>query len=93
MSKKSNVRSQFSKNLEWLRRTRIKACREAKDRKGVSQWTQEAVGKKIKVSRAVYHTYESGKNEPSIETMVRISNLWGIPIDNLVKVNLKTASK
>ena len=93
MSKDSTVKSVFSKNLGFLRKSRMKACRQAKDLKGASAWTQESIGKKIGVSRAVYHTYETGKNEPSLDTLKNISKFYSISIDDLLTVNLKSQQK
>lgn len=75
MSKKE--KSQFAKNLEYLRKNAKK--------------TQAFMGSVIEKSREVYHTYESGRNEPSIKNLVRFASHWKVSVDDLLKKDLSKA--
>lgn len=46
--------------------------------------TREQVAKLIGVSRPMVHNYESGKKPPSRETLIRISEVFNVPLDVLV---------
>lgn len=47
--------------------------------------TQEELGEKLYLSRTSISNYEIGKNEPNIETIIAISDLFKISIDELLK--------
>lgn len=47
--------------------------------------TQEELGEKLYLSRTSISSYEIGKNEPNIETIIAISDLFKISIDELLK--------
>ena len=46
--------------------------------------TQEDIAKKINKSAVAYGYYESGRNEPDIQTLIRLANFYNITIDYLV---------
>lgn len=46
--------------------------------------TQEQVAEKLKMSRPAYTYYETGKNQPSIETLKALADLYQTSIDYLV---------
>lgn len=46
--------------------------------------TQSEVAKIINVAQRTYAHYEKGQNEPSIETLIRLADLYKVPIDVLV---------
>lgn len=68
----------FGKNLTWLRETKNLKQAEMPDFTGVS--------------RATWSDYERGKTEPDFNTLLRISEFFGVQTDELLKVNLKENS-
>jgi|SRR5690625_1071316 len=51
-------------------------------------YKQEEVAKKLNVTPSAYGYYEQGRNEPSLETLLKISNLFQVSIDYLLgKIN------
>lgn len=55
-------------------------------RKG-KKLSQKEVAGELKIPATTYNTYESGRTEPPIEILVRLSHLYGIPIDVIVQRN------
>jgi transcriptional regulator with XRE-family HTH domain len=53
--------------------------------KGLSQ---EYLSEEILISRSQLMSYESGRTEPSVETLIKISDYFKLPIDILVRNNL-----
>ena len=49
--------------------------------------TQVELAKKLNLSRSAISNYEQGKMQPSIETLIKISDIFEISIDNLIKSN------
>lgn len=47
--------------------------------------TQDELGEKLYLSRTSISYYEIGKNEPNIETIIAISDLFNITTDELLK--------
>ena len=47
--------------------------------------TQDELGEKLCLSRTSISNYEIGKNEPNIETIIAISDLFNITTDELLK--------
>jgi transcriptional regulator with XRE-family HTH domain len=47
--------------------------------------TQDELGEKLYLSRTSISNYEIGKNEPNIETIIAISDLFNITTDELLK--------
>ena len=46
--------------------------------------TQKEVSEKIGVTQQSYNSYEKGRTAPTIEILVRLSYLYGVPIDIIV---------
>ncbi len=51
--------------------------------------SQEYFGEELSWSRSMVKSYEYGKSEPSIEKLIELSKYTGIPIDTLIKVDLR----
>ena len=47
--------------------------------------SQKEVAAYLKIPATTYNTYESGRTEPPIEILVRLSHLYGMPIDFIVQ--------
>lgn len=47
--------------------------------------TQDELGEKLYLSRTSISYYEQGKFEPNIQTLIEMSKLFNIPIDELLK--------
>ncbi len=54
--------------------------------------SQEYLSEEILISRSQLMSYESGRTEPSVETLIKISDYFQLPIDILIRNNL-TLSK
>lgn len=46
--------------------------------------TQTALAKEINISQRAYAHYEKGDREPNIDTLIRLADKYGVPIDILV---------
>lgn len=46
--------------------------------------TQEQVAEKLNVTRQTVSSYESGRNRPDIDTLVRLSKVYGTDLDALI---------
>lgn len=47
--------------------------------------SQKEVAAHLNIPATTYNTYESGRTEPPIEILVRLSHLYGMPIDMIVQ--------
>lgn len=47
--------------------------------------TQDELGEKLYLSRTSISYYEQGKVEPNIQTLIEMSKLFNIPIDELLE--------
>lgn len=47
--------------------------------------SQKEVAGHLNIPATTYNTYESGRTEPPIEILVRLSHLYGMPIDIIVQ--------
>jgi transcriptional regulator with XRE-family HTH domain len=55
--------------------------------------SQEDIAEKLHVSRQAVSKWERGINEPDIETIVRLSDLYGVTIDQLLRADLSVVRK
>ena len=53
--------------------------------RNVHGYSQEQVAEKIEISRQAYAKWESGATIPDIEKCKRLSDLYGVTIDSLIK--------
>lgn len=65
----------FTSNLKLLR-----------NRKG---YTQEAMAKKLNIKRAVIGSYEEGRAEPKLDTLLNLARLFDVGIEELVQIDLE----
>ncbi|MCR5022538.1 helix-turn-helix transcriptional regulator [Ruminococcus sp.] len=49
-----------------------------------NKFTQKEVAEKVNITQRAYAFYETGDREPSIDTLIKIANLYNVPIDILV---------
>lgn len=63
--------------------------RHLRNLKGISQ---EYLSEEITITRSQLMSYESGRTEPSIETLIKISDYFNLPIDVLIRNNLTLSS-
>lgn len=56
-------------------------------------WSQDLLAEKIYVSRQSVSKWETGKNYPSIEIIIDISDLFGITIDELLRSDEELKAK
>ena len=69
----------LSSNLKLLRKAR--------------QLSQEEVAGKLDLTRSSYSGYENGVAEPGIENLVKLSDFYKIPLEDILKKNLEELSK
>ena len=67
------VNRDLSINLRYLRTSR--------------RLTQSEMSADIDIDMKAYAKYEEGRSEPTIDTLIRISEYYGITVDELVKKN------
>jgi transcriptional regulator with XRE-family HTH domain len=65
-----------------------KIARNIKHLRLLKNWSQGQLADEVELSRARIGSYEEGRAEPSIEVMVRLSHIFHVRIDALVKSNL-----
>lgn len=68
--------------IEERKRITAHTLQELRKEKG---YQQKEVAGYIKIKPTTYNTYETGRTEPPIEVLVRLSYLYQIPIDTLVQ--------
>jgi transcriptional regulator with XRE-family HTH domain len=66
--------SKISKNIRHLR--------------SLKKWSQEQLAVKLSISRARIGSYEEERCDPPIDVLIRISNLFHIAVDALIKADL-----
>lgn len=55
----------------------------------LNKWSQEQLAEKLDISRARIGSYEEERCDPPIETLIKLSNLFHIAVDALVKCDLR----
>ena len=60
--------------------------------------TQSQMAEKLGISRATYQSYEKGRNQPNIETLIKMAEFFCVSVDTLIGhdaniVDLQTVSK
>ena len=66
--------SKISKNIKHLRL--------------LKKWSQEQLAEQLEIPRARIGSYEEERCDPPIDTVIKISNLFHIAVDALVKCDL-----
>jgi transcriptional regulator with XRE-family HTH domain len=67
----------ISKNIRHLRK--------------LKKLTQEEFSKELNITKSRIGSYEEGRSEPSIETLIELSNFLKLPVDMLIKNDLSYA--
>lgn len=57
--------------------------------RAIHDLTQEALAEKLQVTRQTIHAIEKGKYDPSLELAFKLSQLFGVPIEELFTYNIK----
>lgn len=65
-----------------------KIARNIKHLRTIQKWSQEQLAARLEIPRARIGSYEEGRCDPPIDTLVSMSNLFHIAIDALVKCDL-----
>ena len=55
------------------------------------EWTQEQLAQLLNVSRSTVSSWEVGRNYPDLETVIAISDLFGISLDSLLREDKQVA--
>lgn len=53
-------------------------------------YTQQKISDKLNISRQAYSNYETSKRTPDLDLLVRLSQIYGISLDDLVKHTFAT---
>lgn len=56
-------------------------------------WTQEDVAKMLNMARASYAQYETGKNMPTTENIIKLAEIYRLSTDYLLGVDFTTVMK
>lgn len=64
-----------------------------KEEREKRNWLQSDLAEKIHVSRQSVSKWETGKNYPSIEIIIHLSDLFGITIDELLRSDEELTQK
>ena len=59
--------------------------------RSLKKFSQERFAEELKWTRSMVGSYEEGRSEPSIDRLIELSNYFDIPIDILVKNDLRKA--
>lgn len=64
-----------------------------KEEREKRNWSQNDLAEKLHVSRQFVSKWETGKNYPSIEIIIHLSDLFGITIDELLRSDEELTQK
>lgn len=56
-----------------------------KKERAAQGWSQEELAEKLFVSRQSVSKWENGQNYPNIETIIKLSDLFGVTVDELLR--------
>lgn len=71
----------------------MEICEKLKIARAKAQLTQEQVAEKIMVSRQTISNWENGKSLPDIISVMNLSDLYGVTLDELLKGDQKMKEK
>lgn len=71
----------------------MEICKRLKEARKNTGMTQEQVAERIMVSRVTLSHWENGKSLPDIASLINLSNLYNISLDELVKGDSKMTDK
>ncbi len=55
-----------------------------KELRSRENWTQEEIANMLNISRNAYTLYETGKNKPTIDTLIKLADIYKTSIDYIV---------
>ena len=77
---------QISYNGEFtIEQRKIMTAQALQELRKSKKLSQKEVSAHLSIPATTYNTYESGRTEPPIEILVRLSHLYGMPIDLIVQ--------
>ena len=53
------------------------------------KWSQDELAKELNVSHQAVYKWESGRGYPDIQNLIRISDLFGVTVDDLIRNDKK----
>ncbi|WP_082197157.1 helix-turn-helix domain-containing protein [Bacillus sp. FJAT-27916] len=53
------------------------------------KWSQDELAKELNMSRQAVYKWESGRGYPDIQNLIRISDLFGVTVDDLIRNDKK----
>jgi len=71
--------SDLAKNLRRLRKEK--------------NWTQAKVGEKLNYGYSAIANYETGRNQPSVDDLLKLADVFGVTTDELLGVRPRTSDE
>ena len=71
----------------------MQICERLKEARKIAGMTQEEVAEKVLVSRVTISNWENGKTLPDIASLISLSELYNISLDELIKGDFKMTEK
>lgn len=50
-------------------------------------WNQQFIADQLNIDRSTYSYYESGRTSPPIDSLIRLSKIFNVTVDELLNVN------
>ena len=66
-------------------------CKVIKDLRKQKSLSQQAIANYLQITRQAYSNYENGKREPDYETLLKLSEFFGVTVDYLTRGETPTA--
>lgn len=60
-------------------------CKVIKDLRKQKSLSQQAIANYLQITRQAYSNYENGKREPDYETLLKLSEFFGVTVDYLTR--------
>ncbi|MCU0423592.1 MAG: XRE family transcriptional regulator [Bacteroidia bacterium] len=70
-----------------------KIAKNIKHLRAIKNWSQQQLADELDITRARIGSYEEGRCEPPLDILIRLSNLFHVAIDALVKCDLSKFDK
>ncbi|MFD2707194.1 helix-turn-helix transcriptional regulator [Salibacterium lacus] len=67
--------------------TKLKQCRMERE------WTQNELAEELNVTRQAVYKWETNKGYPDLQTLIKISEIFEVTIDDLIKTDKKLQQK
>lgn len=59
----------------------------------LKSWSQKKTAYNLEIKASTYQSYEEARAEPNVEMLIRIADLYGITVDQLIRNEIKIGIK